>query len=173
MELNQILRKKRQEYHLTQEQLAEKLYVSSKTVSNWETGKTFPDINSLIRLSKLYHISLDNLLVEGSDIVRDIDKKTRLMTLKKYMWLPSILNLILILIVSQQKFLGRLSTVSTVLILVSIALNSGILIYFNQEIKQEEQTSEASIHPNKQMQGFLLFVVLFVCSMIVGYLLKK
>src|SRR5699024_3560213 len=117
MELNQILRKKRQEYHLTQEQLAEKLYVSSKTVSNWETGKTFPDINSLIRLSKLYHISLDNLLVEGSDIVRDIDRKTRLTTLKRYMWLPSILNLILILIVSQQKFLGRLSTISTVLIL--------------------------------------------------------
>ncbi len=81
--------------------------------------------------------------------MRDIDKKTRLMTLKRYMWLPSILNLILILVVSQQRLLGKLSNIGTGLILVSIALNSGILIYFNREVKQEEQTTEVSTQPNE------------------------
>ena len=77
MDLNQILRKKRKEHHFTQEQLAEKLLVSPKTISNWETGRTFPDIESLIRIAKLYNLSLDNLLVEGSDVVKDIEKKTQ------------------------------------------------------------------------------------------------
>lgn len=78
MKLNLIQKRKRQELHLTQEQLAEKLFASPKTVSNWETSNTFPDIESLIKLAQLYHLSLDKLLVEGSDIVKDIEKKTRL-----------------------------------------------------------------------------------------------
>jgi Predicted transcriptional regulators len=110
--------------------LAEKLLVSPKTISNWETGRTFPDIESLIRIAKLYNLSLDNLLVEGSDVVKDIEKKTRLAVLKRYVWMPSILNIILILVVSQQKFLGKLSGLTTGLILVSIALNGGIIFIF-------------------------------------------
>ena len=57
------------EYELTQEQWAEKIFVSRKTISNWETVKTTPDIDSLIRLADFFNLSLDNLLLEGSDIV--------------------------------------------------------------------------------------------------------
>lgn len=172
MELKEILREKRKQNSWTQEELAEKLTVTSKTISNWETGKTFPDIESLIRISKLYHLSLDNLLTEGSDVVKDIERKTRLNTLKKFMWFPSILNIILIMIVSQQGIFGKLSTVTTVLLLVSIALNVVILSFFNREVRQEERVSEISIHPSKRTQGLLLFVVLFLGAMIWGYLMK-
>lgn len=75
MKLNNLLKQKRLAFHLTQEALAEKIYVSPKTISNWETGRTFPDIESLINLSQLYHLSLDDLLVKGSGIVNDMKDK--------------------------------------------------------------------------------------------------
>ena len=52
---------KRKEKNLTQEQLAEQLNISNKTVSKWETGTTVPSSEKLIRLSKLYSVSLDVL----------------------------------------------------------------------------------------------------------------
>lgn len=80
MEISQMLKEKRAEHQLTQEMLAEKILVSKKTISNWETGKTMPDINSLIRLAKLFDLSLDKLLLEGSDVVKDIKKKEKAYT---------------------------------------------------------------------------------------------
>ena len=77
MKISQMLKEKRKEYQLTQEQLAEKIFVSTKTISNWETGKTTPDIQNLILLAKLFNISLDNLLLEGSDIVETLNKDVK------------------------------------------------------------------------------------------------
>ncbi|MGT2938078.1 helix-turn-helix domain-containing protein, partial [Streptococcus caprae] len=45
-----------------QEELAEKLYVSRQTISNWERGKTYPDINSLLLIATYFDVSLDNLI---------------------------------------------------------------------------------------------------------------
>ncbi|AEB29890.1 putative transcriptional regulator (Xre family); skin element [Carnobacterium sp. 17-4] len=86
MEINLILKQKRKELKLTQEQVAQKIFVSQKSVSNWETGKTFPDIYSLIRLAQLYDLSLDNLLLEESDIVEDIDKKIKVASIFNNVW---------------------------------------------------------------------------------------
>ncbi|KRM81433.1 transcriptional regulator (Xre family) [Liquorilactobacillus vini DSM 20605] len=169
MELNLILKQERQKLHLTQEQLAEKIFVSPKTVSNWETGKTFPDIESLIKLAQLYHLSLDKLLVEGSDIVKDIEKKTRLTSLKKYMWGPNILNLILIIMVSQQQFLGKLSLLSTVLLLISIVLNGITLLFFSKEIHYEERQQEVYKPFNKPTTRLLIFTIIFVGAIVIGY----
>ena len=46
----------------TQEQAAENLFVSRQTISNWENGKSLPDILSIIRMSELYELSLDELM---------------------------------------------------------------------------------------------------------------
>ena len=51
--------------NLTQEQVADFLNVSRQTISNWENGKTYPDIVSVVKMSDLYGISLDYLLKEG------------------------------------------------------------------------------------------------------------
>lgn len=56
MLIGEILKEKRKEYQLTQEQVSEKIFVSRKTISNWETGKTTPDIESLIRLANLFDL---------------------------------------------------------------------------------------------------------------------
>lgn len=47
---------------MTQENVAEKINVSRQTISNWENEKSYPDIISVIELSNLYSISLDDLL---------------------------------------------------------------------------------------------------------------
>lgn len=50
---------------MTQEQLAEKLSVSRQTISKWESGATYPDIESVVRISKMFQVPLDDLLLEG------------------------------------------------------------------------------------------------------------
>ena len=62
-----VIRRLRERKKLTQEELAEKIYVSSKAVSKWETGQGFPDISLLEPLAKALDISVIELL-SGEDI---------------------------------------------------------------------------------------------------------
>ncbi len=68
MEIGSIIKNARNEAGLTQEQAAEALCVSRQTVSNWENGKTYPDIISVIKMSDLYSVSLDHLLKEETSM---------------------------------------------------------------------------------------------------------
>lgn len=68
MDIGKKLRDARNAAKLTQESAAESLGVSRQTVSNWETGKTYPDIVSVIRMSDLYSVSLDCLLKEEKTV---------------------------------------------------------------------------------------------------------
>lgn len=62
MEIGTQIRKYRTEKKLSQDELAEKIYVSRQTISNWENDKNYPDIKSLLLLSALFDISLDTLV---------------------------------------------------------------------------------------------------------------
>lgn len=62
MELPAQLKANRERLGLSQEVLAQRIYVSRQTVSNWETGKTYPDVQSLLLLSSLFDVSVDELL---------------------------------------------------------------------------------------------------------------
>lgn len=64
MEISKQIKKYRGKSNLSQEELAEKIFVTRQTISNWENDKNYPDINSLVLLSNLFHISLD-ILVKG------------------------------------------------------------------------------------------------------------
>ena len=60
--IGELLRTLRNEKHLSQEQLAEKLNVSSRSVSRWENGNTMPDISLIIELADFYDIDIRELL---------------------------------------------------------------------------------------------------------------
>ena len=62
--LGKQLRNYRQRNELTQKLLANILYVSDRTVSKWERGAGYPDIDTLKRIAQLLDLSLDNLLNE-------------------------------------------------------------------------------------------------------------
>jgi transcriptional regulator with XRE-family HTH domain len=64
MSLGSSLKNAREEIGLTQEEVAKKLYVTRQTVSRWEQNKTLPNINVLVELSRIYQISLDELILE-------------------------------------------------------------------------------------------------------------
>ncbi len=62
MEIGNQIKKYRNELHLSQEELADKIFVTRQTISNWENEKNYPDIKSLVMLSSLFGISLDSLV---------------------------------------------------------------------------------------------------------------
>lgn len=79
MDLNKIsnfIKAKRKELNLTQEELAEKLFVTEKAVSRWETGRGTPDISLLIPLSKALKVEIPEILngEENKKNKNDIEK---------------------------------------------------------------------------------------------------
>ena len=75
MELCTQIKKYRTESGLSQDELADKVYVSRQTISNWETGKNYPDVNSLILLSETFGVSVDTLLKGDAEMIKEIIKK--------------------------------------------------------------------------------------------------
>lgn len=62
MELGKQIKTYRQQANLSQEGLANRIYVSRQTISNWENDKSYPDVNSLVLLSEIFQVSLDKLI---------------------------------------------------------------------------------------------------------------
>lgn len=62
MEFNEKLQKLRTNENLTQEELAEKLYVSRTAISKWESGRGYPSIDSLKIIAKYFHVTIDELI---------------------------------------------------------------------------------------------------------------
>ena len=62
MELGQHIKGHRVRLDMSQEHLAEAIFVSRQTISNWETGRTYPDVQSLLLLSNLFDVSVDDLI---------------------------------------------------------------------------------------------------------------
>lgn len=93
MELGKNIAKIRKDNNVTQDEFAEKYFVTRQTVSNWETGKNYPDLETLVKISDDYNISLDVLLKEDKEMLKTIDKNVK--STKKY---KSILKYIIVLI---------------------------------------------------------------------------
>lgn len=75
MEIGSQIKKHRSMLGLSQEALAQKIYVTRQTVSNWENEKSYPDLRSLLLLSDLFGISLDQLIKGDVETMRqEIDK---------------------------------------------------------------------------------------------------
>lgn len=69
METKEILLKLRNKAGLSQEELAEKIYVTRQAVSRWETGETLPNTETLKQLSRLYNVSINTLLGSPSKLI--------------------------------------------------------------------------------------------------------
>ena len=108
MELGTQIRKYRNERTLSQEALAEKVYVSRQTVSNWENDKSYPDVKSLMLLSEVFEVSLDQLIKGDVEIMKEqIDQIDQ----------------------TDQKRFGRLSNIFTILFL-AVLITPVPLVHF-------------------------------------------
>lgn len=70
MNLGSQIKKYRSELSMSQDELAEKVFVSRQSVSNWENDKTYPDIKSLLLLSEVFKVSLDQLVKGDLEIMK-------------------------------------------------------------------------------------------------------
>lgn len=84
MELGKQIKKHRQEVQLSQEELADRVYVSRQTISNWENDKSYPDVNSLVLLSEIFQISLDNLIKGDIEVMKDVIQKEEIVKMNRY-----------------------------------------------------------------------------------------
>lgn len=76
MNLSKQIKKHRERLSLSQEGLAEKLYVSRQTISNWENEKSYPDVHNLLLLSVLFDVSLDELVKGDVEQMKETIEKT-------------------------------------------------------------------------------------------------
>lgn len=106
MEIGKSLQHYRMTNGMTQEQLAQILNVSRQTISKWENDRSFPDIENLIWLCDLYHISLDELvgrkqIVYETKSIRRKNKRKDLMSLfPKYTAIITALAVAILVLIS-------------------------------------------------------------------------
>lgn len=106
MEIGKKLKEPRLNRDLTQEVIAEKLNVSRQTISNWENEKSYPDIISVIELSNLYSISLDDLLKGDEKMMEHLEESTNVVKSTRKLIGAIILNIItVILLITLSMFL--------------------------------------------------------------------
>lgn len=79
MGLGNRLKQARINKGLSQADVAEFLHISRQSISRWETGKTYPDIDNLVELSRYYEVSIDELLTETKVLQKEINEKTEQM----------------------------------------------------------------------------------------------
>ena len=84
MELGKQIKMHRQEAELSQEELANRVYVSRQTILNWENDKSYPDVNSLVLLSEIFQISLDKLIKGDTGVMKEVIQKEEIEKMKRY-----------------------------------------------------------------------------------------
>ncbi len=87
MELSKTIKRLRTQKGWSQEMLAERSFVSRQTVSNWETEKSCPDVHSLLILSDIFGVSLDELIKGDVEAMKDTIRNEDAGRLKKIEWL--------------------------------------------------------------------------------------
>jgi transcriptional regulator with XRE-family HTH domain len=95
LKFSEKLKTYRTEHGLTQEDVAASLHVSRQTVSKWENGVNEPDIDTILKLSDIYSVTLDALLREDITVIQKLARKER--SYKKLIWAVAILSGIVLL----------------------------------------------------------------------------
>lgn len=75
MEIGKQIKKHRAELGLSQEEFADKIFVTRQSVSNWENDKNYPDINSLVLMAEIFGVSLDSLVKGDIEKMQEEIKK--------------------------------------------------------------------------------------------------
>lgn len=191
MELGNQIKKYRGENSLSQEQLAERIYVSRQTISNWENDKSYPDVNSLVLLSEVFNTSIDNLIKGDVEIMKkQINAEDR----SKFEKLSRIFGLLFVAVIITPiplaHYLGFVG-IGIWAVLFAVAMYVAILVEkkkkqfdiqtYREIVAFTEGTSLDEIAKareegkriyQKVLAGVLAGVITFAIAVLFGYLLK-
>lgn len=147
MNLGAQIKKYRTEFSLSQDELAEKLFVTRQSISNWENDRTYPDIKSLVLLSEVFSVSLDQLVKGDVDeMKREISEQEREQFEKEDAVLGVLMLLLMFLAVPLGKFGGLLGmAIYVVLAIVTIGYS----------IKVEKHKKQLDIQTYKEIVAFM------------------
>lgn len=147
MEIGKQIKKYRTEMELSQDRLAEKIFVSRQTISNWENNKNYPDVKSLLLLSSLFNVSLDMLVKGDLEKMKEEIKEEDITSFKKLSNIFTVFLVAMILLpIPLKKFMGNIGMV----IWVFIAIGA---IYYG--IKVEKMKKNFDIQTYKEILNFV------------------
>lgn len=129
MEIGKKLKNARIEAGLTQEKAAEKIDISRQTISNWENEKSYPDIISVIALSDLYSVSLDELLKGDQKMAEHLEESTNVVKSNKKLTGAILLNIILMILLIALNMLLPEGTYYLVIVFCVVIMSSSALLY--------------------------------------------
>jgi transcriptional regulator with XRE-family HTH domain len=163
---------------ISQEQLAENLYVSRQAISKWERGETTPDIDTLVLLSQQFNISVDEL-ISGQNILENQDyisttnphKIMQAKNLKKKVNLIFIASIILY-ILSPLTFLLNLSYKNITLIFggIIVIATTLMIIYSNLQHQYKELTEGKKDHKLSDNISGAVSILSAIIFLILGFL---
>jgi len=134
MEIGNQIRKYRAELCLSQEELAEKIYVTRQTVSNWENTKSYPDIHSLLLMSALFGVSLDELIKGDVEIMKTGINEDNIRKFNRYSIIYTLLFILMVAAaIPLVYFLGIYGIITEIVIMI-LALVSALKV---EKLKKE------------------------------------
>ncbi len=132
--------------NLSQEELAEKVYVTRQTVSNWETEKSYPDIHSVLLLSQVFGTTVDALLKEDISQMKSEINQNEIKRFNKYSGIFSILLILTILLTVPLIVLLKIPG-----IIIAVALWAVTMVY---AFKVERIKKDNNISTYKEIVAF-------------------
>lgn len=151
-EIGSFLKDLRREKGITQEQLAEQLNVSDRTVSRWETGSNLPDISLLVELANFYNLGV-NEIIEGRKESEKMDEKTEDVANKMADYATQEKNVLL----------KRIQIVSIV----------GVLVLLASIMMQTVSVEPEDINKGVLVVTFISLIIMSVITLYVTGLLEK
>ena len=151
MELSKTIKRLRTEKGWSQETLAEKAYVSRQTISNWENDKNYPDVHSLLILSDLFGVSLDELIKGDVETMKNTIHNKDASALKRAQWC-GVIGLILLMAVVTPIY-EHFGTVG--MVIGSLLAGALAVFTFMSFHKMEAIKSEHDIQTQREILAFM------------------
>ena len=163
--IGKFIKEKRIEKKLTQEELANKVYVTNKAVSRWENGKSIPEVETLYLLSKELDVSINEILEAGENTKEEVKKYFDKKRIKEM--LPDILIFIFVALIPVL-YIFFTSNMSIELFVANLGFEN--LQEFLSEVINADQYTRDFI--NNTLVSFTMSWILVIISY-VGYKLKN
>lgn len=124
--------------NISQEELAERVFVTRQTVSNWETEKSYPDIHSVLLLSQVFGTTVDALLKEDIPQMKSEINQNEIRRFNKYSSIYTILFILVILLTAPLIVLLKIPGIIIALALWAVTL---VFAFKVEKIKKENNIS--------------------------------
>ena len=146
MNISKTIREERNKLSLSQDELAEKIYVTRQTISSWENDKTYPDIHSLILLSQVFDMTIDNLIKGDVEVMEQKIEQSDIMNLNRYGNLMAVGLVATVVLFPLSWYWGFIPGI------IIAALVFGVTLFFGNKV--EKIKKQYDVHTYREIVAF-------------------